>query len=120
MSLDDANMVITTTVNAGVTNVTSTMNMRMYDRTVEKIEDVVTPVRLFPDCYKLVYYREMSMSTPSRSGGSPTVSVLSRTKTEQWMAVGIGVVKTKEYNIEIAGGSDTYDLQGWSELTSID
>lgn len=113
--LDDAEMVISSSMDIDGTTYNSSMTMRMFDREVVAVEDVTTPLDNFPDCYKLVYYTEMSRTMPGMMGvAATTTSSLFKSKTEQWMKEGVGVVKMKEY-METSPGN--WVLQSWGELT---
>ena len=116
-TLDDAEMVISNSMDVGGRSYNTTMTMRMYNRSVEKREDVTTPAGSFDKSYKLIYYTKMSNSVPSISGSTATTNDLYTMKTEQWLYPNVGVVMTKEYMEEIVGGSKLWVLQSWSQLT---
>jgi hypothetical protein len=80
-SLPDANMDAT----IKVTPINMKMSINMVDRKVESKETITTPAGTF-DCIVISYSTEFKMGL-KRIGTS-----------KQWMAEGVGVVKTEEYN----------------------
>ena len=115
--LDDAEMVISNSMDVGGRTVNTSMTMRMYNRKVTALEDINTPAGEFPKSYKLEYYTEMSNTTPAMMGGGTTSNVLFQMKTEQWLYPNVGVVMTKEYMEDIVGGTKLWVLQSWGQLT---
>lgn len=80
-SLPDANMDAT----IKVTPINMKMSINMVDRKVESKETITTPAGTF-DCIVISYSTEFKVGL-KRIGTS-----------KQWMAEGVGVVKTEEYN----------------------
>ena len=117
--LDDAEMVISSSMeDEDGTVYNSSMTMRMHDRKVDGIEDISTPAGDFENCYRIVYYTEMSRTMPTITGVTSTV-VIFKSKTIQWLKEGIGVVKTMDYMEEVSGTTSTWSRQGWGQLTAM-
>lgn len=74
-----------------------TMKFDIKNRKVEKKETITTPAGTF-ECYKITYDMDMKV-------------MLKRSmKTAEWIAPGVGVVKTESYN-------QKGELEGYTELT---
>ncbi len=93
--LKDANMVMT--MKMGGINMNMTMNL--VDRKVEGKESISTPAGTF-DCYVITYTTEIKMGLKSMF------------KNKEWIAEGVGMVKSENYN-------KNGKLMGYSELTQI-
>ena len=74
-----------------------TMKFDIKNRKVEKKESITTPAGTFV-CYKVTY--DMDMKVLMRRS----------MKTAEWLAPGVGVVKTETYN-------QKGELEGYTELT---
>ncbi len=94
-TLKDANMIMTMKMGG--------MNMKLHvnllDRSIEGKESITTPAGSF-DCYIITYTTEMKMGMKSSF------------KNKEWIAEGIGMVKSENYN-------KNGKLLGYSELTKI-
>jgi hypothetical protein len=89
---------VTMTMNMGTMTMKTTINI--VNRTVTGKESITTPERAF-DCYKIEYNVE-----------SQVMNMNTKSKVKQWIARGVGTVKTENYN-------DKGELMGYSQLTSI-
>ena len=92
-NLKDANMVMT--IKMGGMNMNMTMDL--VNRKVEGQESVSTPAGTF-NCYVITYTTEMKMGLKSTF------------KNKEWIAEGVGMVKSENYN-------KNGKLMGYSELT---
>ena len=77
-----------------------TMKFDIKNRKVEKKDSITTPAGTF-ECYKITY--NMDMKTMFKRS----------IKVTQWLASGIGLVKTETYN-------QKGELEGYSELTKLE
>jgi hypothetical protein len=97
MSLPDGN----TEIKMGTGGMTlMTVNFDIKNRKVEKKESITVPAGTF-ECYKITYDMDMKMMMRRSM------------KVSQWMAVGVGLVKSENYN---AKG----EREGYSELTKFE
>ena len=118
MTLDDAEMKVSNSMDIGGRTVNTSMTMKMKDRKVEGMEDITTPAGEFKNCYRLVYYTDMSRTMPTITG-TTTTNVIYKSKTIQWLKEDIGVVKTMDFMGEVTSSTTTWTRQSWGQLTAM-